>query len=257
MRKLKLYVMTHKMIEDKRIPNDRTLMLVGSYNKENLEGYIRDDSFDNISIKNSSFCELTGLYWMWKNDKSQYVGLEHYRRLFSDGHLNWPKYKIISLTKVEEILQKYDIIVASKHQWPKYKNLYEQYKNEHIESDLQKLETIIFNDYPDYIDSWNQYIYNNNSSYNYNMFVTSKKIIDEYCEFLFSVLFKLEPLIDLQDGRDNYQRRVFGFLSERLFNVWLNTKKDLKIKELKLASLGDSTNKDLIRRIYRKLKWRK
>ena len=89
------------------------------------------------------------------------------------------------------------------------------------------------------------------------MFVCKKELIDDYCEFLFSVLFKLEPLINLDDGRDDYQKRLFGFLSERLFNVWINKKGNLKIKELKVATLGDKITYDLRRRIYRFFKWRK
>ena len=87
---LTLYCMTHKVVEDRRIPKDRTMMLVGAYNKDiDRSDYIKDDLKDNISNLNSSFCELTGLYSIWKNDtKSDYVGLEHYRRLFSKRKIN-------------------------------------------------------------------------------------------------------------------------------------------------------------------------
>lgn len=256
MKKITLYVMTHKLIDDKRVPNDRTKLLVGSYNKS-INEYLRDDTLDNISNKNKNYCELTGLYWMWKNDDSEYVGLEHYRRLFSDKKPNPFKYSIVSSSKLLKYLENYDIILPQKHCWPNYDNLYEQYKAEHIESDLKSLENVIKEDYPDYVDAWNQYMYHNKWSYNYNMFVCKKSLIDDYCSFLFGVLFKLEPRVNLDDGRDDYQKRVFGFMSERLFNVWIIKNNSLNIKELNVATLGDRPAKNFVRELYRKIKWRK
>ena len=41
---LTLYCMTHKVVEDRRIPKDRTMMLVGAYNKDiDRSDYIKDD----------------------------------------------------------------------------------------------------------------------------------------------------------------------------------------------------------------------
>lgn len=79
----RIFVMTHKKIEEL---SDRTVMpeiyipmQVGRAGKEDL-GYLGDDSGDNISDKNSSYCELTGMYWLWKNMDCDIIGICHYRR---------------------------------------------------------------------------------------------------------------------------------------------------------------------------------
>lgn len=55
---------------------------VGAEGKPDL-GYTKDNTGDNISAKNPNFCELTGLYWAWKNLDADYLGLVHYRRYFT------------------------------------------------------------------------------------------------------------------------------------------------------------------------------
>ena len=60
------------------------------------------------------------------------------------------------------------------------------------------------------------------------MFISSKKIYDEYYNWLFDILFELEKRTDTSNY-DNYNKRLYGFMSERLFNVWLNHHKELKI----------------------------
>lgn len=77
---IKIIVAAHKPYE---MPDDEVYLpvYVGAMGKTDV-GYQRDDEGENISILNPYFCELTGLYWAWKNLSEDYIGLVHYRRLF-------------------------------------------------------------------------------------------------------------------------------------------------------------------------------
>jgi hypothetical protein len=70
------------------------------------------------------------------------------------------------------------------------------------------------------------------------MFIGKKKVIDEYAKWLFPILFELENYIDITK-KDKYNARVYGFLGERLFNVWL-IKNNIKIKELPVYNVESS-----------------
>lgn len=70
----------------------------------------------------------------------------------------------------------------------------------------------------------------------FNMFITTKELLDNYAKWIFNVFDYVENIIDLK-GRTDYQKRAFGFLSERLFNVWLKHQ-NLKIKRMKVTFEG-------------------
>ena len=77
---IKVIVATHKKY---KMPEDKLYLplQVGGVLNDKI-GYAADDTGDNISVKNLSYCELTGLYWAWKNLDADAVGLVHYRRHF-------------------------------------------------------------------------------------------------------------------------------------------------------------------------------
>lgn len=209
---------------------------VGREGKDDL-GYTGDNTGDNISVKNPNYCELTGLYWAWKNLYCEYIGLCHYRRYFAhkakSNSLEDKKQSILTKKDYEQLLQQYDVIL------PKKRNYYietvrSQYEHAHNKRDLDEVENIIRQQYPSYIEAFEK-VMNSRKLYIYNMFVMDKFLFDKYCIWLFDILFTLEKRIDIANY-DKYNARVFGFLSERLFNVWLE-KQNLNVKTINVVFL--------------------
>ena len=67
------------------------------------------------------------------------------------------------------------------------------------------------------------------------MFIMKKEILDEYCTWLFSILFELEKRVDVSKY-DEFHARFFGRISEVLLNVWINKNK-LDYKEVKVIDI--------------------
>ena len=120
-KKYKIIVATHKRFQ---MPDDKDLYVpvqVGSEGKENL-CYQRDDQGNHISHLNPYYCELTGLYWAWKNLDCDYLGLVHYRRYFTDK--NRPYHDkinmnevILSADQVKELMSEVDVVVPKKRKY--------------------------------------------------------------------------------------------------------------------------------------------
>lgn len=214
--KTTIYIATHKLFTP---PKDKGYIPITAGATYHNLPYLKDNTGDNISEKNPYYSELTALYWIWKNDPSDIIGFTHYHRYFQ-------KWKKIQTKESEKILKKADIIVPNFLEFSC--SVYEQYASVHYPSDLQIATEEILKRFPDY----NQTIYqvlNQNKLYTCNMFITRREILNDYLNFLFPILFSLEEKIPYLNY-SIYNQRVFGFLSERIFNIYLEHQK-LKIRE--------------------------
>lgn len=253
---IKIYVVTFKKYI---MPTDNIYIPLhaGCENKESL-GYVGDNTGDNISLKNQSYCELTGLYWMWKNIKTDYAGLTHYRRYFTNksnseiknAKTTEEKLKLIyNREDIENMMQKYDIVAPSTRLI--VKNVYTKYKEQHHIKDLDKCREIIKSKHPKYLETFDKTM-KQKTYYICNMFIMKKELLDKYCEWLFSILFELEKTLDISEY-SNMQKRVYGFLGERLFNVWINHNNELKVYSEKLLLLEHDSIKKLCNKAYKRI----
>lgn len=185
-----------------------------------------DDTGDNISAKNPNYCELTALYWAWKNLKDvDYIGLCHYRRYFNFQTTYFPQQDCIVKKSIDnlpesfsinKILQNKDFILPKPITF-QY-SIEQQYRLLHINEDLDILQEVITEKYPSYLSAYNYIMRHSNKLSGYNMFITRKEIFDSYCQWLFDILFTVEQRIHISVYP--YQQRVFGFMGERLLNVY-------------------------------------
>lgn len=237
---------------------------------ENFENMIGDNTGDNISYLNHTFCELTAIYWVWKNQDKvgnpDNIGFMHYRRHFLFGNkdyipnyfglvkfdkinANYLKSDLTSDKNIVKICSNYDAVIPLKidiELLGNYKNNYEQYKKCHNIKDYDKAIEIISSIYPDYIPYVKEY---NKSKHAYflNMFIFKKDIFNEYCSWIFDILFRLYDSIQISQT-DNYQQRTIGFISERLTAIFIYKllREKHKILELPVSFVDKFLKLDIV-----------
>lgn len=236
MKDIKIIVATHKKYQ---MPNDDIYLPihVGAEGKESI-GYEADNVGENISNKNSYFCELTGLYWAWKNLNADYIGLSHYRRHFTCCK-NIPKKEedkfeiLLNREQVEKILETTDIILPKKRKYY-IENLYDHYKHTMYIEPLDETRKIIEEQCPEYLTEFDK-LHKRTSAHMFNMFIMKKEYLDKYCDWVFKILFELEQRVK-PEQYDSFHARYLGRISELLLDVWINTN-NLKYEEIKVIDM--------------------
>lgn len=214
---VKVIIAAHKKY---RMPDDEMYLPVhvGAIGKESI-GYQRDDEGENISELNPYFCELTGLYWAWKNLDAEYIGLVHYRRHFSlYPHSKDRWNSILKKSELKNDLGRIKAFVPKKR-WYLIETLYSHYEHTHYKSQLDETRVIIAEKYPEYLNSFDKGV-KQRWGYMFNMMIMEKGLFNEYCAWLFSILFLLRDRLG-EEGLTPFHSRYYGRISEIIFNVWL------------------------------------
>lgn len=256
--KVWVIVATHKSFD---MPTDKMYipLHVGAEGKVDEDGnpldlgYQKDNTGDNISDRNAQFCELTGLYWAWKNLNSDYKGLVHYRRYFKGiGKKHSVRTskeeaenskgvtsrfdEVLTYKQLRPLLGKYSVIVPKKRHYY-IETLEQHYAHNHYIKELDTAKEIMLEKYPEYREAYDRAI-GRTWGYMFNMMILRSDLMDEYCTWLFDILFELSDRlgdgeeVNVTDGTKTgdelnhktltaFENRFPGRVSERIFNVWL------------------------------------
>ena len=195
------------------LTTDEVILQVGaSLTDQRLyEGILTDCMGDNISNRNQQFCELTGLYWIWKYAKEDYIGLVHYRRHFILPH-DW-------VQRMEDnelnVILPVPLYVAP--------SIAENYKSRHIASDWDFLMEYFKVYLPEEYESVKDF-FDGNLYSPCNMLGARRETLDQLCTWLFPILDAV--VANGGTKEDNYMNRYPGFISERLITYFFEGRRD-------------------------------
>ena len=251
--KVRIIIATHKKYD---MPQDEIYLPVhvgaegktdAAGNELNL-GYVKDNTGKNISDLNSGFCELTGLYWAWKNLDADYIGLAHYRRHFC-SHKKRGKLmdNVLNSNELFPLLDKYKVFVPKKRHYY-IETVYSHYKHTHGANHLDITKEIIQEKYPEYMPSFD-YVMNRRWNYMFNMCIMQSSLLNDYCQWLFDILFELKKHINTE-GMSFFDGRFYGRVSERIFNVWLE-------QQIKEGNIKKGEIKELPYMYMEKIDWKR
>lgn len=227
---VRIYTVTHKCFTP---PKSSIYVPIFAGKDNNEMGITGDGTGNSIAELNPLINECTSLYWIWKNTDSRYIGLNHYRRYFCIGtYWGEQEQNLLDANYIHRFLAEYDMIVAEACDF--YPRTVSEALQESVNSDIFNLvyntvTRIITEKYPGYAKDLEDY-FNGYISNLCNMFITTREVMNRYCEWLFPIILEAIDEISL-DTCDSYSRRMIGFMAERLLTLWI-MHNEIKVKEL-------------------------
>lgn len=182
----------------------------------------RDDEGENISSMSWGYCEMSALYWAWRNLPAKHLGLVHYRRYFGlPGSFGDKRSRIIPGEALLEILGRTPIVLPRQRRYW-IESGWSHYAHAHHEQDLEITRKLLSERHPGCVATFDE-VLGRTHAHRFNMFAMRRDLADEYCSWIFPLLSELEERIDLT-GYSAADRRVYGYMSERLLDVWVESR---------------------------------
>ena len=247
MNKLKIYCVTNERV---KYLEDTKLVLAGVGKKKFSKNYITCLRGKNIQYKERNYSELTFHYWFWKNQlmkcrSDTWIGFCQKRRFWLKSNIKirnfknlkknlilnpdkkWNKYNSIICKPIRvdnpkkmkiikrgwrNILKDPAVFYNSKKQTIKL-HFDMHHGHDVLDKAISKLNNKDRNQFRKFV--------NENTSFNpHIMFISKKKIINNWFNDLFSWLFKCEKLFGFSKLKGYDQERLYAYLAERYLSFW-------------------------------------
>lgn len=229
---------------------------VGAANADWHESLMRDDNGDNISSKNPLYCELTGLYWIWRNYIPVHadlgvVGLCHYRRFldpFSPPRGGGPfremtfrcfnkRFGQWTDQALELALQRADVLLPTpidlRKAW--WWDHHHETVYSHLVRDNHKTELdALLKQLSEKSHLQKQAVQKVFGGFKFHCcltFAMRRDLFDDFAQWMFEVLFEMESHPDASVRKAFSKSRTPGYLAERLFDVWLSLHPEASVME--------------------------
>ncbi len=218
MHPLKIYIVTHKPCD---IPSDGVLVPIHvgraiSPYKDEMFWMQGDDTDDNISHKNASYCEMTAHYWIWKNvHDAEYVGVCHYRRFFGID---------LSENNINDVLADADVLMVEPS-WH-VDSVYSYFAKFMGAENMTILSMVMKKRFPGYFDTLEK-ICDGIKFHPFNMLLCRKGLFDDYCQWMFTILEECERYV--KPAPYTNARRTLAYMAELLTGVYF-IHRQLRIK---------------------------
>jgi len=267
---LNLYIITHKDFNNFISNKSYKILCDDFYQLKNkyILKVINSKNDNELFNKRIGYSEGSKIYYIWKKYKnniikSKYVGFNHYSRIFKFGN---------DIPNLDHIFKRYDVILKKRSKLRL--SLKKQYNKFHNKKDLKDILDIIKNKFSNYYSVALKTL-NNKIFYSCNIFIMKSEDFIEYGNFIFGVLNEFDKKNNLISDeiiknyiskfkkkffKIEYQRRLEGFLMERISNIFYNYhfKKILQIKIIsktkKIKKLQKKKKKKKIIKKKRKIK---
>jgi len=203
---------------------------VGAAQHEHIEGFAHDDEGDNISFKNPRYCELTALWWGWRNLPCDWLGLVHYRRYFAGSG----ERGFLSSADAERLVINGDVVVAKARNY--YIETIESHYMHTFDQDGSQLAALrkgVRDVSPERVATLEEHLAQR-KGHMFNMLIMPRDVLDAYCTWLFDVLEATEGHLDFSQMND-FHARCVGRLGERCLDVWLKSE-GVPVQEVRVKS---------------------
>lgn len=204
---------------------------VGAAQHEHIEGFAHDDEGDQISGKNPRYCELTALWWGWRNLSCDWLGLVHYRRHFAGRG----EKGVLTSAEAQVLVSKGRLVVAKPRNY-RIETISSHYMHtfDLDGSQLEALRRGVERVSPQRVAALDQFL-SQTRGHMFNMMIMPRDMLDDYCTWLFDVLEVTEGLIDFSQMND-FHARCVGRLGERLLDTWIISE-DIEVQEVRVKGM--------------------